>query len=115
MPTTLTMGSDVTIPVHVDHGQFIACDPDAELDIDSYGESASREGLALWGGNGGIAVFTASHWTYTKLTVRLVPERPSLAEHEYQRRAPLRRVRRTGATRATVCSLLPDRRRVPTR
>jgi hypothetical protein len=83
MPTALTMGSDATVPVRVDHGQFIACDPAAELDIDSYGETASREGLAMWAGNGGITVFAASHWTDTKLTVRLVPERPSFAEHEW--------------------------------
>lgn len=76
------MGSEVAVPVGIDHGQFIACDPDAELDIDSYGETASRQGLAMWDGNGGMTVFTASRWTETEVTVRLLSDRPAVAEAE---------------------------------
>ncbi len=55
------------------------CDPNAELDIDTYDERASREGLAVWRANGGVTVFTASHWTVTQVTVGLHGERPTLA------------------------------------
>src|SRR3954451_4660321 len=72
------MGSEVVVPVGVDHGQFIACDPETDLDIESYGEKATRQGLALWGANGGVTVFTASNWTDTDVTVRLSPERPAV-------------------------------------
>lgn len=72
------MGSAVVVPVGVDHGQFIACDPEADLDIESYGEEATRQGLAAWGGNGGVTIFTASNWTDTEVTVRLSPERPAV-------------------------------------
>ena len=77
------MDSEVAVPVRIDHGQFIACDPDARLDIDSYGGSAQRQGLAMWGGNGGITVFTASHWTETEVRVRLLSERPAITETEW--------------------------------
>jgi hypothetical protein len=83
MAVTLKMGADVTVPVGIDHGQFVACDPDAKLDIDSYGEAATRHGLATWGDDGGITVFTASHWTNSEVTVRLSPERPVVAEAEW--------------------------------
>ncbi len=83
MTRTLDMGSEVTVPVRVDHGQFIACDPASKLDIDSYGEQAQRQGLAVWAGNGGVTVFTASNWTITSVTVALSPERPVLAEDEW--------------------------------
>ena len=79
----VTMGSEVAVSVGIDHGQFIACDCDAALDIDSYGEAAFREGLALWGGNGGITVFAASDWTDTEVTVRLLPGRPAIAEDDW--------------------------------
>jgi hypothetical protein len=80
---TLKMGSRITVPVGVDHGQVIACDTEAELDIESYDELASRAGLAMWDGNGGITVFTASHWTHTAVTVGLSPQRPVVAEDEW--------------------------------
>jgi hypothetical protein len=78
MSYTLEPGGDVTVPVAVDHGQFIACDPEAELDIDSYSKEAIRQGVALWGRGGGITVFTASHWTHTLVTVALHHARPRL-------------------------------------
>jgi hypothetical protein len=81
--TTLTMGSEVTVAVGIDHGQFVACDPDADLDIDSYSELARRQGLAMWGGNGGITVFAASHWATTQVTVRLSSGRPDVADDEW--------------------------------
>jgi hypothetical protein len=81
--TKLMMGSGVAVAVRIDHGQFIACDPDAPIDIDSYDESASRDGLAMWGRNGGITVFSASHWTTTEVTVSLVRERPIITEDEW--------------------------------
>lgn len=77
------MGSEVTVPVGIDHGQFIACDPDAELDIDAYNDVAQRQGLAMWRGNRGITVFSASHWTETEVTVRLSSDRPLVAEEEW--------------------------------
>jgi hypothetical protein len=77
------MGSEVTVQVGIDHGQFVACDPDAPLDIDSYGDVAMRQGLAIWGGNGGITVFTASHWTQTEVRVSLSSERPALASADW--------------------------------
>ena len=83
MQIPLAMGSEVTVSVGIDHGQFVACDPDAELDIDSHGDTATRHGLAIWGGNGGMTVFTASHWTATEVTVRLLSERPAVAETEW--------------------------------
>jgi hypothetical protein len=73
----------VAVSVGIDHGQFIACDPDAPLDIDSYDESASRAGLAMWGRKGGITVFSASHWTSTEVTVRLLRKRPIIAGNEW--------------------------------
>jgi hypothetical protein len=78
MSYALEPGGDVTVPVTVDHGQLIACDPEAELDIDSYGPEATRQGVALWGAGGGITVFTASHWTDTLVTVALHHARPRI-------------------------------------
>ncbi len=78
MSYPLEPGGGVTVPVAVDHGQFIACDPEAELDIDSYSKEAIRQGVALWDGGGGITVFTASHWTHTLVTVALHHARPRL-------------------------------------
>jgi hypothetical protein len=83
MGLVLKPGVEVTVPVAIDHGQFIACDPDAGLDIESYGERAQREGLAVWGRNGGITVFTASHWTRTEVSVALSLERPSISEADW--------------------------------
>jgi hypothetical protein len=79
----LGVDGELTVPVGVDHGQFIACDPDAELDIDSYGDAAQRAGLATWRSGAGVTVFTASHWTDTVVTVRLTRERPTLAEDDW--------------------------------
>lgn len=79
----LEAGGEVTVRVGVDHGQFVVCDPDAELDIDSYGPAAQRDGLAIWGSGAGVTVFTASHWTKTVVTVRLVMERPARADGEW--------------------------------
>jgi hypothetical protein len=53
-------------------------DPEAELDIDSYGNEATRQGVALWGSGGGITVFTASHWTKTLVTVALHDKQPGI-------------------------------------
>jgi hypothetical protein len=78
MSDTLEPGDDVAVPVSVDHGQFIVCDPEAELDIDSYGTEATRQGVALWASAGGITVFTASHWTKTLVTVALHDDRPRI-------------------------------------
>lgn len=77
------MGSQVRVPVGIDHGQFIACDPQADLDIDAYTDRAMRAGLALWGNGGGITVFTASHWTASDVTVALSPARPEIAESDW--------------------------------
>lgn len=84
MSMALTMSSEVVVPVAIDHGQFIACDPQADLDIDSYGEDATRQGLAAWSGNGGVTVFTASHWTNTEVVVGLSPGRPTIAEDTWE-------------------------------
>jgi hypothetical protein len=73
------MGAEVEVAVGVDHSQFIACDPAAQLDIDSYGDLAQRRGLAMWRGNRGVTIFTASNWTETHVTVRLSSERPTVA------------------------------------
>jgi hypothetical protein len=62
---------------------FIVCDPHAALDIDSYGARASREGLALWSGHGGVTVFTASRWTEADVAVALSAERPAVSEAEW--------------------------------
>ncbi len=80
---TLKMGSEVTVPVGIDHGQFIACDRGAQLDVDSYDELAQRQGIATWSGNRGITVFAASNWTKTNITVRLSIGRPAVAEDEW--------------------------------
>jgi hypothetical protein len=79
----LKIGSRVTVRVNVDHGQFIACDPQAALNIDSYDARATREGLALWGGHGGVTVFTASHWTEADVVIALSAERPAVLEAEW--------------------------------
>jgi hypothetical protein len=79
----LEMGAQVTVPVGIDHGQFIACDPDAQLDIESYGDAAQRAGVAVWGNVGGVTVFTASRWTNTTVTVRLTPDRPAVSSDEW--------------------------------
>jgi hypothetical protein len=71
-------GGEVTVPVAIDHGQFIVCDPDAKVDIDSYGEEATRQGVAPWSGGGGITVFTASRWTKTVVIVALHLEKPGI-------------------------------------
>jgi hypothetical protein len=78
MTDALEPGRVVTVPVSVDHGQFIACDPEAKLDIDSYDEEATRQGVALWEASGGITVFTASQWTETFVTVALHHEKPRI-------------------------------------
>jgi hypothetical protein len=83
MEETLRMGTEVEVPVGIDHGQFIACDRSAELDIDSYGDLAQRQGLAMWRGNRGVTIFTASNWTETHATVRLSPGRPAVAVDEW--------------------------------
>jgi hypothetical protein len=80
---TLETGAQVTVPIEIDHGQFIACDPVVELDIESYGDEALRAGIAVWSGGGGVTVFTASHWTSTTVTVALAPERPPVAADEW--------------------------------
>jgi hypothetical protein len=79
----LSMGLEVTVAVTIDHGQFIACDPEAKLDIDSYSERAMRQGLAMWGRNGGVTIFTASHWTDTDVTVSLSPGRPTIKDAQW--------------------------------
>jgi hypothetical protein len=73
----------VTVPIAVDHGQFLVRDHDALLDIDAYDEHSTRDGLALWGDRGGVTVFTASHWTHTDVTVRLEPQRPAIASADW--------------------------------
>jgi hypothetical protein len=77
------MSSQVTVPIAVDHGQFIACDPEAELDIAAYGDAAYRQGLAAWGNHGGVTIFTASHWTETEVTVALSAERPPISHDDW--------------------------------
>lgn len=78
MTERLTTGAEVQLTVNVDHGQFIACDAGAMLDIDSYSEHATRDGLALWSDGSGMTVFTASHWTSTVVTVALSSTRPTV-------------------------------------
>ena len=77
------MDSEVEVAVRIDHGQLIVCDPAAELDIDSYGDPAQRQGLAQWRGNRGVTVFTASNWTETHVKVRLSSERPTVVVDEW--------------------------------
>ena len=83
MERELEMGGELTVSVGIDHGQFIACDPARELDIDSYDDLAQRAGLAVWGNAGGLTVFTASHWTSSTVTVRLTLARPTVAAREW--------------------------------
>ena len=71
MTHDLRPGGEITVPVRIDHAQFIVCDPAARLDLDSYTEQASRQGIAAWGDGGGLTVFTASRWTDTRVTVAL--------------------------------------------
>jgi hypothetical protein len=78
MSYALEPDGEVTVPISVDHGQFIVCDPAAELDIDSYGPKATRQGVALWGAGGGLTVFTASHWTATHVILALHDEKPRI-------------------------------------
>ncbi len=46
MTFSLDFDREVVVSVGIDHGQFIVCDPNAELDIDTYDERASRESQA---------------------------------------------------------------------
>ena len=73
----LEVGTETTVPVDIDHGQFIVSVPSAEVSVDSYDEAANRAGLAVW--PGGCIVFTASHWTRTTVTVALSADRPAIA------------------------------------
>jgi hypothetical protein len=82
MSYALQPGGEVTVPVAVDHGQFIVRDCDAKLDIDSYGAEATRQGVAVWGAADGITVFTASGWTDTRVTVALHDETPRIDVNE---------------------------------
>jgi len=45
MSYVLEPGYEVTVPVTVDHGQFMVRDRDAYLDTESYGKEATRQGL----------------------------------------------------------------------
>ena len=71
---SVNFGDDADIPAAVDHGQFIVCDCNSQIEIDSYDDAAHRAGLAAWGD--GIAVFTASHWTDTSVRLSLRRTRP---------------------------------------
>jgi hypothetical protein len=46
-PLALNFDEDVSVPVAVDHGQFLIQDPATSLDIEAYSERATRAGLAV--------------------------------------------------------------------
>jgi len=72
--TRLEPGGTVDLTIGVDHSQFIVCDRDAEIDIDSYSDEATAAGLATWAG--GFAVFTDSHWAQCRVRLTLTETRP---------------------------------------
>lgn len=72
----LCEGDSADLRVRIDHGQFILCDLDSELDVDAYHEKAQAVGFAAW--RGGLSVFTESLWTESTVRVQLLGERPIL-------------------------------------